>query len=62
MNEELKRTRAFADLVERRTGIRLEYAAARALHLRLLTLYRLLIRIPPQQRGEADQETGSEVA
>ena len=53
MDEELNRTRKFADLIERRTGVRLDDAEAHALHLRLLTLYRLLIRTPPNRREDA---------
>jgi hypothetical protein len=51
MDEELRKTRAFADLIERRTGVRLDDADAHILHLRLLTLYRLLIRKPPVKPG-----------
>lgn len=57
MDEEQNDVRDFANLVERRTGVRLDDAEAHALYLRLLTLYRLLIRTPPQQGREADQES-----
>ena len=56
------RGREFADLVERRTGVRLDDAEAHALHLRLLTLYRLLIRKPPAQHQSPTPESESEAA
>ena len=60
MDEELKKTRSFADLVERRTGVRLEDAEAHALRLRLVTLYRLLIRDPPRCSMEENSESDCE--
>ena len=62
MDEELKQTRAFADLIARRTGVRLDDAEAHALHLRLLTLYRLLIRKPPTRHQNPTPKTESEAA
>ena len=62
MDEEQRHTREFAELIERRTGVRLDDAEAHALHLRLLTLYRLLIRKPPTRHQNPTPETESEAA
>ncbi len=56
-DEELQKTREFADIMERSSGVRPDDAAAHALRLRLLTLYRVLIRKPPVEDSPSQAET-----
>lgn len=61
MEDELQKTREFAELIERRTGVRLDDAEAHALHERLLALYQLLIRQPPQQSPSSEDAQASQI-
>lgn len=50
----------FVDLIERRTGVRLLDADAHALYLKIMPLYRLLIRKPPRRtRDRAPDSDGA---
>lgn len=57
MSENDKEVLAFIDLIQRRYGKRLEYAEAHALYLRLITLYRVLIKQSPNRSDESASHT-----
>jgi uncharacterized protein (UPF0305 family) len=57
MKTEQEKVREFTDLIERRYCVRLPDAEAHALWLRLTMLYRVLVRKPPADPTDQEEQS-----